>query len=88
MEKWFMSLEEKNVHTEQLISPQEYVVVRAEENGVTIFGLTRGKDTRLSHSEKLDQGEVMLLQFTQHVSAVKVRGKARIYTKHGIVEAG
>ena len=83
-----MSLEEKNVHTEQLISPQEYVVVRAEENGVTIFGLTRGKDTRLSHSEKLDQGEVMLLQFTQHVSAVKVRGKARIYTKHGIVEAG
>lgn len=83
-----MSLEEKNVHTEQLISPQEYVVVRAEENGVTIFGLTRGKDTRLSHSEKLDQGEVMLLQFTQHVSAVKVRGKARIYTKHGVIEAG
>jgi transcription attenuation protein (tryptophan RNA-binding attenuator protein) len=67
---------------------QEYVVVRAEENGVTIFGLTRGKDTRLSHSEKLDQGEVMLLQFTQHVSAVKIRGKACIYTKHGIVESG
>jgi transcription attenuation protein (tryptophan RNA-binding attenuator protein) len=67
---------------------QEYVVVRAEENGVTIFGLTRGKDTRLSHSEKLDQGEVMLLQFTQHVSAVKIRGKARIYTKYGLVESG
>ena len=67
---------------------QEYVVVRAEENGVTIFGLTRGKDTRLSHSEKLDQGEVMLLQFTQHVSAVKIRGKARIFTKHGVVESG
>jgi len=67
---------------------QEYVVVRAEENGVTISGLTRGKDTRLSHSEKLDLGEVMLLQFTQHVSAVKIRGKARIYTKHGVVESG
>ena len=83
-----MSVEEKIIHTEQLISPQEYVVVRAEENGVTIFGLTRGKDTRLSHSEKLDRGEVMLLQFTQHISAVKVRGKARVYTKHGVVESG
>ncbi|MCL2496788.1 MAG: trp RNA-binding attenuation protein MtrB [Clostridiales bacterium] len=83
-----MSAEEKIIHTEQLISPQEYVVVRAEENGVTIFGLTRGKDTRLSHSEKLDRGEVMLLQFTQHISAVKVRGKARVYTKHGVVESG
>ncbi|MCL1906140.1 MAG: trp RNA-binding attenuation protein MtrB [Clostridiales bacterium] len=68
--------------------PQEYVAVRAEENGVTISGLTRGKDTRLSHSEKLDAGEVMLLQFTQHVSAVKIRGKASIYTKHGLVESG
>ena len=67
---------------------QEYVVVRAEENGVIIFGLTRGKDTRLSHSEKLDAGEVMLLQFTQHVSAVKIRGKASIYTKHGMVQSG
>jgi transcription attenuation protein (tryptophan RNA-binding attenuator protein) len=72
---------------EQLMT-QEYVVVRAEDNGVTISGLTRGKDTRLSHSEKLDYGEVMLLQFTQHVSAVKIRGKARIYTKHGVVESG
>ena len=83
-----MSAEEQNLHREPLIAPQEYVLVKAEENGVTISGLTRGKDTRLSHSEKLDQGEVMLLQFTQHISAVKVRGKARIYTKHGIIEAG
>ena len=83
-----MSTEEQNLHPEQILQPQEYVAVRAEENGVTIFGLTRGKDTRLSHSEKLDQGEVMLLQFTQHVSAVKVRGKACIYTKHGIIESG
>ncbi|MCL1976254.1 MAG: trp RNA-binding attenuation protein MtrB [Firmicutes bacterium] len=85
-----MSLEEQQnnafSYTEPLIT-QEYVVVRAEENGVTISGLTRGKDTRLSHSEKLDKGEVMLLQFTQHVSAVKIRGKARIYTRHGIVDS-
>ena len=86
-----MSEEEQQYNTvlrQEQFMPQEYVVVRAEENGVTIFGLTRGKDTRLSHSEKLDQGEVMLLQFTQHVSAVKIRGKARIYTKHGVVESG
>lgn len=83
-----MSTEEQNIQIEQLVAPQEYVVVKAEENGVTIFGLTRGKDTRLSHSEKLDAGEVMILQFTQHISAVKVRGKARILTKHGVVESG
>ena len=86
-----MSVEEQqqsvNTQPEQIMV-QEYVVVQAEENGVTISGLTRGKDTRLSHSEKLDKGEVMLLQFTQHVSAVKIRGKARIYTKHGVVDSG
>ena len=86
-----MSTEEQQQNVSSLpeyLAAQEYVVVRAEENGVTISGLTRGKDTRLSHSEKLDQGEVMLLQFTQHVSAVKIRGKARIFTKHGVVESG
>ena len=86
-----MSIQEQppsiSVPQEQLVA-QEYVVVRAEENGVTISGLTRGKDTRLSHSEKMDNGEVMLLQFTQHVSAVKIRGKALIYTKHGVVKSG
>lgn len=72
----------------EAVPVQEYVAVRAEEDAVTIIGLTRGKDTRLSHTEKLDRGEVMLMQFTQHISAVKVRGKARIYTKHGIIESG
>ncbi|GAV23086.1 trp RNA-binding attenuation protein MtrB [Carboxydothermus pertinax] len=63
----------------------EYIVVKALENGVTIMGLTRGKDTKFHHTEKLDKGEVMVAQFTEHTSAIKIRGKAEIYTKHGLV---
>lgn len=66
----------------------EYIVIKALENGVTIIGLTRGKDTKFHHTEKLDKGEVMVLQFTEHTSAMKVRGKAEISTKHGLVETG
>lgn len=62
---------------------QDYIVVKALENGVTIIGLTRGKDTRFHHSEKMDKGEVMIAQFTEHTSAIKVRGKAEILTKNG-----
>ena len=35
-----------------------YVVVKALEDGVVIMGLTRGKDTRSHHSERLDAGEM------------------------------
>ncbi|MGE5418243.1 MAG: trp RNA-binding attenuation protein MtrB [Acidobacteriota bacterium] len=62
---------------------EDYIVVKALENGVTIIGLTRGKDTRFHHSEKMDKGEVMIAQFTEHTSAIKVRGRAEILTKHG-----
>jgi transcription attenuation protein (tryptophan RNA-binding attenuator protein) len=63
----------------------DYVVIKAKENGVNVIGLTRGKDTRFHHSEKLDKGEVMIAQFTEHTSAVKVRGKAEIFTSFGKV---
>mgnify|MGYP001387874270 CR=1 FL=1 len=66
----------------------EYIVVKALEDGVTIIGLTRGKDTRFHHSEKLDRGEVMVAQFTEHTSAIKIRGRAEVLTKHGVVQAG
>ena len=49
----------------------DYIVVKALQDGVTIYGLTRGKDTRFHHSEKLDRGEVMVAQFTTHTSAIK-----------------
>ncbi len=66
----------------------DFVAVRALENGVTVIGLTRGKDTRFHHSEKLDQGEVMIVQFTEHTSAIKIRGRAEILTRHGRIESG
>lgn len=65
----------------------DYVVIKAKENGVTVFGLTRGTDTRFHHTEKLDKGEVMIAQFTEHTSAIKVRGKAVIQTAHGQIDS-
>ncbi|MCA1009469.1 trp RNA-binding attenuation protein MtrB [Halobacillus halophilus] len=64
-------------------SNNDFFVIKALEDGVNVIGLTRGTDTRFHHSEKLDQGEVMIAQFTEHTSAVKVRGKAIIQTSHG-----
>ncbi|HEX7715301.1 MAG TPA: trp RNA-binding attenuation protein MtrB [Bacillota bacterium] len=66
----------------------DYVVVRALEDGVTIIGLTRGRETKFNHTEKLDRGEVMILQFTEHTSAMKIRGKAEIFTKFGAINSG
>ncbi|MBU7008355.1 trp RNA-binding attenuation protein MtrB [Phosphitispora fastidiosa] len=66
----------------------EYIVIKAMENGVNIIGLTRGQDTKFHHTEKLDKGEVMIAQFTEHTSAMKIRGKAQILTKHGLCESG
>ncbi|MFC5714213.1 trp RNA-binding attenuation protein MtrB [Thalassorhabdus alkalitolerans] len=61
----------------------DFFVIKAKEDGVNVIGLTRGTDTRFHHSEKLDKGEVMIAQFTEHTSAVKIRGKAVIQTSHG-----
>lgn len=66
----------------------DYIVVRALEDGVTIIGLTRGRETRFHHTEKLDRGEVMLLQFTELTAAMKLRGKAIVYCKHGQIPVG
>ncbi len=65
----------------------DYVVIKALEDGVNVIGLTRGSDTRFHHSEKLDQGEVLIAQFTEHTSAIKVRGKALIQTQHGEIQS-
>jgi transcription attenuation protein (tryptophan RNA-binding attenuator protein) len=65
----------------------DYVVIKALDDGVSVIGLTRGTDTRFHHSEKLDQGEVMIAQFTEHTSAIKIRGNARILTCFGEIES-
>ncbi|MDG5787605.1 trp RNA-binding attenuation protein MtrB [Evansella sp. AB-P1] len=61
----------------------DYIVIKAKEDGVNVIGLTRGSDTRFHHSEKLDKNEMMIAQFTEHTSAIKIRGKATIQTAHG-----
>ena len=66
----------------------DYVIIEALEDGVQVIGLTRGTDTRFHHAEKLDAGEVMIAQFTEHTSAMKIRGKAKIHSAHGLVESG
>jgi transcription attenuation protein (tryptophan RNA-binding attenuator protein) len=65
------------------IQPTEFIVIKALENGVNVIGLTRGESTKFHHSEKLDKGEIMVAQFTEHTSAIKIRGKAFIQTSHG-----
>lgn len=65
----------------------DYIVVKALENGVSIIGMTRGKETRLHHTEKLDAGEVVIAQFTENISAIKIRGKAQILTCHGEIQS-
>ncbi|HOB82213.1 MAG TPA: trp RNA-binding attenuation protein MtrB [Peptococcaceae bacterium] len=79
---------EKTDHGVEKPCAEDYIVVKALDNGVTIIGLTRGKDTKFHHTEKLDRGEVMIAQFTQYTSAIKIRGKAQIFTKQGILESG
>ena len=66
----------------------DYIVVKALEDGVNIMGLTRGTNTRFHHTENLDKGEVYIAQFTQTTSAIKVNGKAEIMTKHGTICSG
>ena len=66
----------------------DYVCIKALENGVQVIGMTRGRDTRFHHTEKIDAGEVMIAQFTENTSAIKIRGKAEILTKYGKLQSG
>ncbi|GED18486.1 MULTISPECIES: trp RNA-binding attenuation protein MtrB [Kurthia] len=69
------------------MSQNDFIVIKAKEDGVHVIGLTRGDDTKFHHSEKLDQGEVMIAQFTEHTSAMKIRGKAIIQSANGTIES-
>jgi transcription attenuation protein (tryptophan RNA-binding attenuator protein) len=65
----------------------DFVVIKAVDDGVSVIGLTRGSDTKFHHSEKLDKGEVLIAQFTEHTSAIKIRGNAKIMTQFGEIES-
>jgi transcription attenuation protein (tryptophan RNA-binding attenuator protein) len=80
--------EKKSCFSPEVEEAADYIVIRAEENGVTVIGLTRGPETRFSHTEKLDEGEVWISQFTGTTSAMKIRGAATIYSRHGVVRSG
>ena len=79
---------EKVTELEEGTGTGRYVVVKALEDGVVIMGLTRGKDTRSHHSERLDAGEVLVAQFTELTAAIKIRGRAEILTDMGRLESG
>ncbi len=73
---------------EERFNTTDTVCVKALENGVMVIGMTRGQDTRFHHTEKIDAGEVMIAQFTAHTSAIKIRGRAQIYTRYGVITSG
>jgi transcription attenuation protein (tryptophan RNA-binding attenuator protein) len=81
-----MAMDQSDKANQMNSNGNEYFVIKAKDNGVHVIGLTRGQDTRFHHTEKLDKGEVMIAQFTEHTSAVKVRGKALIMTKFGTID--
>ena len=66
----------------------EYICIQALEDGVMLIGMTRGKDTKLLHTERLEAGEVVIAQFTENTSAMKIRGRAKIWTHHGTLVSG
>ena len=51
-------------------------------------GVTRGAENRFLHTEKLEEGEVWIAQFTEHISAMKIRGRAKVLTAYGEIESG
>lgn len=73
---------------EKNYASDDYIVIKALSSPVQIIGLTRGDNTKPHHTENLDRNEVVVMQFTEKTSAIKIRGKAEIYTKHGIVKCG
>ncbi len=66
----------------------DYITVKALESGVTVTGVTRGAENKFLHTEKLEAGEVWIAQFTDNISAMKIRGRARVLTAHGEIESG
>ena len=74
--------------TESSVFGGRYIVVKALEDGVIVMGLTRGRDTRSHHSERLDAGEVLVAQFTELTAVIKVRGRAEILTEVGKLVSG
>ena len=74
----------KHMEAANINTNQDFIVIKALADGVNVIGMTRGKDTKFHHTEKLDKGEVMIAQFTENTSAIKIHGNAEILTAHGV----
>lgn len=79
-------MEEERKNLEE--TANEYFIVKALDGPAQIIGMTRGSQTKPHHTENLDSGEILLLQFTDKTSAVKIRGKVEVYTKYGVIKSG
>lgn len=66
----------------------DYIAVCAEEDDVKIIGITSGRDTKFHHTERLEKGEIFIAQFTENTTAMKIHGKASVYTRMGIIKGG
>ncbi|HPJ23097.1 MAG TPA: trp RNA-binding attenuation protein MtrB [Clostridia bacterium] len=64
------------------------IIVKALEDGVSIIGLTRGESTKFHHIEKMDKGEVLIVEFTEFTAAIKIKGKAQIICSSGETFSG
>jgi|GEM_PF-1178411 transcription attenuation protein (tryptophan RNA-binding attenuator protein) len=80
--------QKKNVYDERSpVHGNPYIVIKALEDGVRVMGLTRGMQTRVSHTEILSNGEVIICQLTEYTSAFKIVGKAQVITPYGEIQA-
>ena len=64
------------------------IIIKALEDGVSIIGLTRGDATKFHHIEKMDKGDVLIVQFTEFTAAIKIKGNAQILSSSGEVISG
>lgn len=78
----------KNVYEDRNpVHGNPYLIIKALEDGVRVMGLTRGLQTRVSHTEILSNGEIIICQLTEYTSAFKIVGKAQVITPYGEIQA-
>jgi transcription attenuation protein (tryptophan RNA-binding attenuator protein) len=71
----------------EYLNQNPYIIIKAKENGVRVMGLTRGRETKVLHTEILSNGEVLVAQLTEFTAAYKIVGKAQVWTPYGEVIA-
>lgn len=67
--------------------PGGTIVIKALEDGVCVISFSGG-ESAFHQMEKLNCGEVYFAQLSNQTQALKVSGKARVYSSYGVVDAG